>query len=128
MYLLKRVMHQFGYLQIIPRPPHDSISSTVPRKYLQAILDNFESHLVLEEYHREPTHVYWTCVKGYMTWLYRLSHPIITPDTLGEPPRPTNQEVLEIRDEQLENMETVCWRVVEMGRDHVTYTVTYTVL
>lgn len=114
-YLSEQVMHQFGYLKIILRPPHEYAPPSVPRRDLQAILNDFESHLIPKEYPREPTHVHWICVEGYMTWFYRVSHHIMTPDAPREPPRPANQEVLQVRDEQEESAMMVCWRVVEMG-------------
>lgn len=79
------------------------------------ILDDFKSHLVPEEYQREPPHVHWACVKGYLTWFYRVSHPILTPDSLEEPSRPANLEVLEVQDEQAKSMTMVCQRVAYMG-------------
>lgn len=98
-YLPERVMRQFGYLQIILRPPYESAILGVCCRDLQEILDDFESNLVLYEYHRDPSHVHWACVKGYLTCFYSVSHPIMTPDTLGEPPRLAKLEVLEVQDE-----------------------------
>lgn len=39
--------------------------------------------------------IQWSCVKDYTTWFYSVSHPIMTPDTPGCPPRPTHEEILE---------------------------------
>lgn len=46
-----------------------------------------------------------------MAWFYRMARPIMTPDTFGEPPRLANQEVLKVRDEEVESMTAVCRRV-----------------
>lgn len=51
-----------------------------------------------------------------MTWFYRVPHYIMTSDAPGRPPRPTNQEVLEVQDDQTESVMMVCRRVVEMDK------------
>lgn len=50
-------MWMFGYLQIILRSPYESAPLTVLCRDLDAILDNFESHMVPEEHHRVLDHV-----------------------------------------------------------------------
>lgn len=60
------------------------------RKDLMEILNDFNSHVVQEEYRREPTHIRWACDEGYMTWFYRISYSIMTLDATKEPPKPTN--------------------------------------
>ncbi|XP_050876668.1 uncharacterized protein LOC127080390 [Lathyrus oleraceus] len=44
----------------------------------------------------------------------RVSHPNMKSDALGGPSRPVNQKVLELCDEQIESVTTVCRRVAEM--------------
>lgn len=83
---------------------------------LQTILDDFESHRVPDEYRREPTHVHWACARGYLTWFYTVSYPIMTPNVLGGPPRSANQEVFEVWDEKAKSVTTICRRVVKMDR------------
>lgn len=83
-------MHQFGYLQIIPRHPSESTSSTVHHIDLDVILENFKSHLVQEEFHKVLALVQWAYVDDYMAWFYRVSHPIMTPNASGRPLRPSN--------------------------------------
>lgn len=45
-----------------------------------------------------------------------MSHSIVTSDAPGEPHIPSNQEVLEVRDEQVKSVTMVCRCVEEMGR------------
>lgn len=78
-------MLQFDYMLTIPRAPYEVAPLGFRRRDLQAILDDFESHLVLEEYFRELDDRYLAYVEGYMTWFYMVSHPIMTSDALGEP-------------------------------------------
>lgn len=33
---------------------------------------------------------HWHYVDGYMTWFYIVSHPVMTPDAPGRPPRPAH--------------------------------------
>lgn len=80
-------MRQFGNMKIILRPPYKAAPSSVCRRDLHAILDDIKSHVVLEEYYRKSTHAHRACVEGYLTWFFRMSHPIMMLDTLGEPPR-----------------------------------------
>lgn len=54
---LEQVMRQFGYLYIIFRSPYENAPPGIIRGDLGAILDNFESHLIPKEYHRDPSHV-----------------------------------------------------------------------
>lgn len=60
-------MRQFDYLQIIPRPPYDSAPPDVRHKDFGVILDDFENHLVPEEYHRVSAPFQWAYDEGYMT-------------------------------------------------------------
>lgn len=60
-------------------------------------------------------HVHWAYDDDYMTWFYRVSHPIMTPNAPGRPLRPTNYEVLEAQDDHTESVTTVYRRVVGMG-------------
>lgn len=46
LYLHERVIHQFGYLQIILSPLSEFSPSTFHRRDLAAILEDFKSHLV----------------------------------------------------------------------------------
>lgn len=112
--LPKRVMCQFDYLHIISRPPHEFAPPDVHRRDLQAIFDDFKSHLVLEEYRRGPDLVYWVVVEDYMTWFCKMPHHIITSDAPGEPLRPANQEAFKLQDEHAKNVTTVCLRIAEM--------------
>lgn len=51
-----------------------------------------------------------------MTWFYRVSHPIMKTKTFGILFRPTNQEVLEAKDDHIEDVSAVCRCIREMER------------
>lgn len=51
-----------------------------------------------------------------MTWFYRVSHAIMTPNALERPPSSANQEVLEAWDDHNEDISAVCQCIVKMGR------------
>ncbi|CAL5194301.1 unnamed protein product [Lathyrus oleraceus] len=87
-YLPERVMRQFDYLHIIPRHPLEFALPIFCHIDLDAILDNFESHLILEEYYMVLSYVQWGYVDGYMT----LDAPRI-------PHMPSNYAVLEAQDD-----------------------------
>lgn len=115
----KWVMCQFGYLLIILRHLLKYTHHTIWRRDLDAILDNFKSHLIPKEYHRVLAFVYWSYLDGFMTWFYSMSHPIMTPDAPERPHRPANCEVLEARDGHTEDVSTICRCIVEMGRSDI---------
>lgn len=51
-----------------------------------------------------------------MTWFYRVSHYILTPDAPRRPSRSANQEVLEAQYDETEDMIVIFWCIVEMDR------------
>lgn len=101
------------------RPRYESAPPNVCHKDLCAILDNFESHLIPDEYHIVPTPIHCTIVDTYMTWLYTVSHPIMTHTPPRRPHRPVNHKVLEAQDDQAESVTTVCRLVVEMDKTDI---------
>lgn len=62
---------------------YESAPSTVYHKDLDAVLDDFESHHVSEEYRKILALVHWPYRDNYMTWFYMVSHFIMTPDAFG---------------------------------------------
>ena len=66
LHLPEQVMHQYGYLQIISRPPSKSALLTVRRRDLDAIVEDFKNHLVPKQYRRVSAPVQWAYVDGYM--------------------------------------------------------------
>ncbi|CAK8568848.1 unnamed protein product [Lathyrus sativus] len=78
----------------ILRPPYEADHLGVYRRDLGAILDDFERRLVPQEYRQKPARVHWAYVEGYITWFYRVSHPIMTSCAPEGPPRLAYLEVL----------------------------------
>ena len=119
MYLLERVMYPFEYLQVILRHPSDYAPPTVHHRDLGVILEDLDSHVVLEEYRRVSTPVNWAYAYCYITWFYGVSHPIMTPYTPGRSPRPSNQNILEARNDHTQDVISVCQRIVDMWRSSI---------
>ncbi|XP_058776933.1 uncharacterized protein LOC131651278 [Vicia villosa] len=82
-YLSERCMRQFGRVQMIPRSPFEAAPDTVIRVNFTPIFEDWAHHLVPEKYRRTVDTQAWKCVDGNVTWLYRVSHPLMIP-TLPE--------------------------------------------
>ena len=48
-YLSEKVMHQFGYMQVIPREPFVYAPLTMARRDVDVMYDDYLNHLVLDE-------------------------------------------------------------------------------
>lgn len=94
-YLPEECTRQFGYVNIILRSPFESASNSIVCRHLYDILADYEIHLVSEECRSMSATIQWPYVNGYMTWFYSVSHPVMTPDAPGRPPRSTHEEILE---------------------------------
>ncbi|XP_058742341.1 uncharacterized protein LOC131614809 [Vicia villosa] len=93
-YIHERVMRQFGFIQTIPRDPVVSAPTTVKRRDIDALFDNFENHFVPEEARSTVARDGWSYEYGYMIWFLCLSHPYMIQDTPRNPLRPVHQEIL----------------------------------
>lgn len=52
-----------------------------------------------------------------MTWFYNVSHPVMTPDAHGRPPRPAHEEILEneqARDDHAINVLSICQTIMRI--------------
>lgn len=79
-----------------------SAPPTVRRKYLDAILDDFYSHLVPDEIHSVPVGDIWTYAPSCIQLFYQVSHPYKTSDAARAQPRVAHREILKkerIRDD-----------------------------
>lgn len=59
--------------------------------------------------------VHGAYVDGYMTWFYKVSHLIMTPYTLRIPHKPSNQDVLEARDDHTYDISSICRCIEDMA-------------
>ncbi|XP_058780319.1 uncharacterized protein LOC131653945 [Vicia villosa] len=119
-YLPERCMRQFGRVQMIARSPFEAAPDTVTRVSLTPIFKDWAHHLVPEEYRRTVATQAWHCVDGYVTWFYRVSHPLMTPDAPGDPPMPAHEEILEkqhAEDDHATELLPVCQRIQMLGQD-----------
>ncbi|XP_058771909.1 protein MAIN-LIKE 1-like [Vicia villosa] len=113
-YLPEQCMRQFGHVQMILKSPFHVAPDTVTSREIAAIFEDWAHHLVLKEYRSMVATKRWHCVDGYVTWFYRVSHPLVTPDAPGDPPRPSHEEILENRqaeDDQATDILPVCQRI-----------------
>lgn len=99
--------------------PNKSAPSTDFCKYLDAILEGFESHLILEEYRRVIAPLSWAYVDDYTAWFYKVSYTIMTLDGLGKTPRLIIQEVFVARIDHVEDVSEVYQHVIKMGRSSI---------
>ncbi|XP_058746900.1 uncharacterized protein LOC131619875 [Vicia villosa] len=74
-YLPERVMRQFGFEQTIPRDPTASAPISMTRMQLEEVFADWEQHVVHEEARAMPPDHDWSCVEGYISWYYKVSHP-----------------------------------------------------
>lgn len=88
------VMHQFGYMHYIPRDPFVSAPSTLTRRVMDVMFDDYLNHLVSEEAQSTIAHNDWSYVDDYIWWFFSVSHPYMILDALGDPPRPAHQKIL----------------------------------
>ncbi|XP_058733766.1 uncharacterized protein LOC131605426 [Vicia villosa] len=102
-YLPERVMRQFGYAQTIPRDPIVSAPITMTRRQLDEVFADWENHMVPEEARATRAKSDWSCVEGYITWYYRVSHPYMLPATPGDPPRLAHEEILQANQAELDH-------------------------
>lgn len=106
-------------LQIILRHPSEFVPPTICHINLYEILEDFDNHLVSYDYCRVLAPIHWAYTKGYLTWLYRVSHPIMTPNTHGRPPRPSNKEVLKAKDDHTQDISNIFRHNMDMARSDI---------
>ncbi|XP_045801574.1 uncharacterized protein LOC123895344 [Trifolium pratense] len=95
-HLPERVLRQFQHVQGIPRNP--SMSATPGMNLCEidrVFTEELELRMIDEEMRGRPVTSPWDTELGYMSWFYRVSHPVMRPVQAPEsPPRPPNLEVL----------------------------------
>src|SRR3954466_481488 len=104
---------------MVPRSPFEDALDTVIRVQLTAMFEDWEHHVVPEEYRRMWVPQDCHSVEGYVTWFYRVSHPLLTPDAPGAP-RPAHKKILEnqqAEDDHAIDLLPICQRIEMLGRD-----------
>ncbi|XP_045802500.1 uncharacterized protein LOC123896111 [Trifolium pratense] len=95
-HLPERVLRQFQHVQGIPRNP--SMFATPGMNLCEidrVFTEELELRMIDEAMRGQPVTSPWDTGPGYMSWFYRVSHPIMRPVQSPEsPPRPPNLEVL----------------------------------
>ncbi|XP_058784587.1 uncharacterized protein LOC131659411 [Vicia villosa] len=57
----------------------------------------------------------WSCVEGYITWYYRVSHPYMLPAAPRDPPRPAHEEILQTHQAEMDNTHDLLPRCREIA-------------
>lgn len=85
---------------------------------IEILMSYVNSLLVLEVYHRVLV-VQWAYVQCYITWFYRVSHPIMIQNARGRPLKSSKQEILEVKDDHTHDVLSVCQRIMDMARSDI---------
>lgn len=92
----------------------------VDHKDIDVILNDFYSHLIPDDARFVPAPDPWVVAFGYFQWFYSVSHPYVTQDFIGAPPRPVHREILEeeyVRDGHAQVVLLTCWHTATLARD-----------
>lgn len=63
--------------------------------------------------------VHWAYVGAYIAWFNWVSHSIITLDALGRPPRPSNHDILEAKDDHTQDLSSACQRIMDIAKSGI---------
>lgn len=94
-----------------------SASNNIVHKHLDNILADYKSHIVPDEYRSMSSTSQWSYAEGYMTWFYSVSHPVMTLDTHGHPPKPAHEEIIKheyVRDEHSIDVLLMCLNIMQI--------------
>ncbi|XP_050889925.1 uncharacterized protein LOC127095253 [Lathyrus oleraceus] len=86
-YLPECVTRQFGYTQTIPKHPGVSAPPATTHRDMDAMFDDYQSHLVPEEAQSTIIDSDWNCVDMYIKWFFRASLLYMVQVAPGYPPR-----------------------------------------
>lgn len=84
---------------------------------MDAMFDDYESHLVPDESHNTISNRDWSYVDGYIRWFFRVSHLYMVQAALGDQSISAHQEIPEEDHAQLDHVEDAlskCHRIVEI--------------
>ncbi|XP_050920270.1 uncharacterized protein LOC127137907 [Lathyrus oleraceus] len=118
-HLPERIIRNFGYTQTILKHSAIFAPPTMMRREMNAMFDDYLSHLVPKEAHNTITKSDWSYVDGYIRWFFRVSHPYMVQAALGDSLRPAHQKILEEEQAQLGHAHDVfprCRRILEIAQ------------
>ncbi|XP_045791804.1 protein MAIN-LIKE 1-like [Trifolium pratense] len=95
-HLTERVLRQFKHVQGIPRKPDLSATPGMSLCEIDRVfMEELDLRMIAEEMRGQAVVSAWDHEPGYMTWFYKVSHPVMRPvQAPASPPRPPNLEVL----------------------------------
>ncbi|CAJ2668136.1 unnamed protein product [Trifolium pratense] len=95
-HLPERVLRQFKHVQGIPRKPDLSATPGMSLCEIDRVfMEELDLRMIAEEMRGQAVVSAWDHEPGYMTWFYKVSHPVMRPvQAPASPPRPPNLEVL----------------------------------
>ncbi|CAJ2646661.1 protein MAIN-LIKE 1-like [Trifolium pratense] len=95
-HLPERVLRQFKHVQGIPRKPDLSATPGMSLCEIDRVfMEELDLRMIAEEMRGQAVVSAWDHEPGYMTWFYKVSHPVMRPvQAPVSPPRPPNLEVL----------------------------------
>ena len=62
----------------------------------------------------------WHSMEGYTAWFFTVSHPYMTPEAEGRPPRPAHEELLEneqVEDDRVIDLLPICQSICQIGHE-----------
>lgn len=95
LHLSERVLRKYDYVHGIPSSP-TVFGALEPEEIVTAFQD-FLLHIIPQVDRCQEAVDQWRCRRGYMTWLYNVSHSIMsqpTPILVYLPPRPPIEELI----------------------------------
>lgn len=95
-HLPERVLRQFGHFQSIPRDPVASAPAGLTLEQIdQIFMEHMEERMIEGDMRGAVVVNPWDYVPGYISWFYRVSHPMmLRPSAKKDPPRPPMLEAL----------------------------------
>lgn len=94
-HLPERVMQQFGYMLFVLKDPFDYDPLAMAHRDVDAMCDDFHNHMIPNEVRITLTLNYWSFAYVYIQWYFRVSHPHMTLNALGDALRSAHLEILE---------------------------------
>lgn len=116
------VMRWFDYTQTISRHTTVSAPPAMTRRDINAMFNDYLSHLILEEAHNTIVESDWSYIDGYIRWFFRVSHSYMAHAALGDSSMSAHQEILEEEHAQLNHAHDVlsrCRCIMEIAQTDI---------